>query len=204
MQCSLLGPSACGALIALLLAAESVRQRPARPLVEKSRLVQIETIKSLLAGSLWQSRRACDSPSLSLKLRTEWLWISTAGDHNVRLGAADRMISVAFTHEQHCMIIMQKAFAADADDLTHLIGHTVHCLNYFRQITLCAADITLEPHDVLSRNYTLRRDGGTHQCFDWPALYDAIQINWEEWRYKLATNSSVSLVTSLPVNVFAA
>ncbi|KAF9228292.1 hypothetical protein BS17DRAFT_773426 [Gyrodon lividus] len=120
----------------------------------------------------------------------EWLWVSTSGDHNVRLGPNDRMLNVAMTHEQHCMIIMQKAL--QLDDLGEgLMEHTMHCLTYFRQATLCAADITLEPHDVLSRNYTLRRNGGTHQCFDWPALYDVMHTNWKEWKHKLSLNSSV-------------
>ncbi|KIJ65806.1 hypothetical protein HYDPIDRAFT_27040 [Hydnomerulius pinastri MD-312] len=121
----------------------------------------------------------------------EWLWVSTAGDHNVRLGQNDRMLSVAVTHEQHCMIILQKAL--QIDELGEgLMEHTMHCLNYFRQVTLCAADSTLEPPDVLSRNYTHERDGGIHECFDWPAFYDVMQSNWQEWEHRDTINSNVS------------
>lgn len=110
----------------------------------------------------------------------EWLWTATVGDGNVRLGANQRFFSLAMVHEQHCMRWMRLALEVDELD-EHQAGHMVHCLSYMRQFALCAADTTLEPADILSRNPTKERWSTDHECSDWPAIYATMRANYLEW-----------------------
>lgn len=59
--------------------------------------------------------------------------------------------------------------------------HLEHCLNYLREVALCAADITLEPGDFTERNFDLHRTGATHMCRDPKRLYELVENNWAEW-----------------------
>ncbi|KAH7903403.1 hypothetical protein BJ138DRAFT_1168185 [Hygrophoropsis aurantiaca] len=73
----------------------------------------------------------------------EWLWTGTVGDHSVHFGPDNRYFSVSVTHQQHCgyrhLLALQENGLPEGHDRYHI----THCLNYLRQSTLCAADITL-------------------------------------------------------------
>ncbi|TFY55602.1 hypothetical protein EVJ58_g8143 [Rhodofomes roseus] len=110
----------------------------------------------------------------------EWLWTATVGDGNVRLGDNHRFFSLVMVHEQHCTRWIRMALQA-AHPHEQQKGHLAHCLNYMRQLALCSADATLEPADILSRDYAKERWNVDHQCHDWSAIYEAMRTNYLEW-----------------------
>ncbi|KAK0466169.1 uncharacterized protein EV420DRAFT_1510297 [Desarmillaria tabescens] len=46
-----------------------------------------------------------------------------------------------------------------------------------RQMILCNPDLTLEPADMLTRNYEIKRVGATHVCKDWSRVYEEMERN---------------------------
>ncbi|TFY55925.1 hypothetical protein EVJ58_g7942 [Rhodofomes roseus] len=119
---------------------------------------------------------------LSAQSTEEWLWISTVGDGDLRLGPAHRVFGVGMTHQQHCLQYLLDALQAPHPAHGEHREHPEHCLNHIRQYVLCDADITLEPPDVLDRNSTQERWIGEHRCVDWEMLRAEFRRNWMEWR----------------------
>ena len=113
---------------------------------------------------------------------TEWLWTATIGDGHVRIGKEQRMFAVAMFHELHCLRAIRGAIEKGWNNTSHARqAHILHCYNYLRQWTLCAADATLEPGDFTKRNFTTERIGATHTCIDWTAAYEMMSEKWSEW-----------------------
>lgn len=110
----------------------------------------------------------------------EWLWTATSGDGQVRLGDNHRFFSVTVVHELHCMRWMRLGLQVE-NSTEQQKGHLAHCLNYMRQLALCSADTTLEPADILSRDYTKERWSVDHRCNDWPQVYETMRDNYLEW-----------------------
>lgn len=116
----------------------------------------------------------------------EWLWTSTLYDGgHVHLGPNGRLFSVAFTHELHCLRSLRKSLTMDSPPSGSHIGHVEHCLNMLRQQFLCAADTTLEPGDILARNFTSERLIGERRCADVEAVYDTMLWHWEDFQSSL-------------------
>lgn len=112
----------------------------------------------------------------------EWLWTATIGDGHVRIGKEERMFAVAMFHELHCLRAMRNSIEKGWKTIAHSRqAHILHCFNYLRQWTLCAADVTLEPGDFTTRNFTRSRTGGTHTCVDWVPAYEVMNEKWREW-----------------------
>ncbi|KAF8902251.1 hypothetical protein CPB84DRAFT_1776311 [Gymnopilus junonius] len=119
---------------------------------------------------------------LAPEAASEWLWTATVGDGHIRLGKEERMFAVAMSHELHCLRGIREVIENGWD----MIGesrqhHILHCFNYLRQWTLCAADATLEPGDFTQRNFTAQRVGATHTCVDWLPTYEMMKDKWLEW-----------------------
>lgn len=112
----------------------------------------------------------------------EWLWISTVGDGDLRLGPMHRVFGVGMTHQQHCMQYLFDALVAPHPSHGMHAEHPEHCLNHIRQYVLCDADITLEPAAVLARNWTEERWTGEHRCVDWEMMRAEIRKHWIEWK----------------------
>ncbi|KAI9068927.1 hypothetical protein FKP32DRAFT_1587256 [Trametes sanguinea] len=142
---------------------------PRMPLPSARRAVKLALEDSVRYG-LWEAQA-----------EDEWRWTATFGDGNVHLGPNSRFFVVGITHELHCMRAYRETLAQDGPLSQHQVGHLGHCLNFLRMSTLCAADTTLEPPDVLSRNFTQDRLGGEHVCLDWPGFYDEMKANYLEW-----------------------
>ncbi|KAH9926393.1 uncharacterized protein B0H18DRAFT_933049 [Fomitopsis serialis] len=133
--------------------------------------------------------RACPSKSLSVhyslldsQSSEEWLWISTVGDGDLRLGPMHRVFGVGMTHQQHCMQYLFDALVAHHPAHGMHAEHPEHCLNHIRQYVLCDADITLEPATVLARNWTEERWTGEYRCVDWEMMRAEIRKHWIEWK----------------------
>ncbi|KAI0631446.1 hypothetical protein C8Q77DRAFT_1061518 [Trametes polyzona] len=146
---------------------------PRLPLPSARRAVAL-TLEDSARYTLWAS-----------EADIEWLWTATVGDGSVHLGPNNRFFVVGVTHELHCLRAYRQALAQDGVTVPvahgHQEGHLAHCLNFLRMSTLCAADVTLEPADVLERDFERERAGGVHECLDWPAFYREMKANWNSW-----------------------
>ncbi|KAJ7662325.1 hypothetical protein B0H17DRAFT_1020178 [Mycena rosella] len=108
-----------------------------------------------------------------------WATTSSKGFGYVRLGPEHRAFAVAMFHQLHCVRLLRAALDGRYDAVSR--GHMHHCLNYIRQMILCSPNLTLEPPDVLSRDFEIGRIGATHVCSDWSAMYRDAAENWAEW-----------------------
>ncbi|KAJ7457319.1 hypothetical protein FB451DRAFT_1274572 [Mycena latifolia] len=126
-----------------------------------------------------------------------WATSSSKGFGYVRLGPAHRAFAVAMFHQLHCVRLMRGALDRRYDDVAR--GHMHHCLNYIRQMILCDPDLTLEPPDVLDRDFEVQRTSAIHVCNDWSVMYADAAKNWEEWFGIVKANAS--LHSSMPLNV---
>ncbi|KAJ7664449.1 hypothetical protein DFH06DRAFT_323729 [Mycena polygramma] len=109
----------------------------------------------------------------------EWASGTPVGYGYVRLGPESRGFSLAMFHELHCLHVMR--LPLDGKASAHTLGHMQHCLNYLRQFILCSPNLTLEPVDVLTREFEENRVGATHVCRDWTQMYEEMENNWREW-----------------------
>ncbi|EGO00641.1 hypothetical protein SERLA73DRAFT_178504 [Serpula lacrymans var. lacrymans S7.3] len=113
----------------------------------------------------------------------EWLWTAPLGDNHIRLGPDMRMFAIPMFHQLHCLRGIREAMENGLSSLHHAQQeHIHHCFNYIRQWTLCSADVTLEPGDFMSRNFTTERVGATHTCRDWEPAYTVVNDRWFEWK----------------------
>ncbi|KAJ7074802.1 hypothetical protein C8F01DRAFT_971726, partial [Mycena amicta] len=118
-----------------------------------------------------------------------WATTSSGGFGYVRLGEEQRAFAIAMFHEMHCVRLMRAALSGRYDAAAQ--GHMHHCLNYIRQFILCSPDLTLEPPDVLSRDFEAERVGSTHVCADWSLFYQVAADNFDTFMDS-RSNSSVS------------
>ncbi|KAK0466162.1 uncharacterized protein EV420DRAFT_1510270 [Desarmillaria tabescens] len=108
----------------------------------------------------------------------EWATTATYGFGYLRLGQEQRRFALSMWHQLHCLRLMRMALDGDHDEGVR--GHMQHCLTYLRQMILCNPDLTLEPADVLTRNYEIRRKGATYVCKDWSKVYNAMEENYND------------------------
>lgn len=97
----------------------------------------------------------------------------------VRLGSSYRALNVAMYHEIHCLQQFRDVLARTRSPVYW--RQVQHCLNYLREWSLCQADLTLEPGDFTTRNFTEDRTGSTHVCHDWEPVANAVAANWDSW-----------------------
>ncbi|KAJ7589608.1 hypothetical protein C8J56DRAFT_1004308 [Mycena floridula] len=109
----------------------------------------------------------------------EWASNSAVGFGYARLGPEHRAFAIAMFHEMHCLHVLRFNLAKKTDHKLSL--HVHHCLNYLRQFILCSPNLTLEPPDVLTRDFEKERVGATHVCPNWAVMYDEMAQNWRRW-----------------------
>ncbi|TBU39970.1 hypothetical protein BD309DRAFT_900784 [Dichomitus squalens] len=115
----------------------------------------------------------------------EWASIFPAGTGGfVRLGPNSRLFGVSMFHQLHCLDKMRRA-VVDVPPTEWESWHTQHCLNYVRQMLLCAANVRLEPvkEGRGPGEESLKVDGLglEHQCRDWSILRREVERNFERW-----------------------
>ncbi|KAJ7124096.1 hypothetical protein C8R43DRAFT_899204, partial [Mycena crocata] len=108
-----------------------------------------------------------------------WATTSPKGLGYVRLGSEQRAFAISMFHQLHCVRLMRAALAGRYDPYAQ--GHMQHCLNYLRQMILCSPNLTLEPANVLTRDFEVDRVGATHICSDWSGMYQDAADNWNNW-----------------------
>ncbi|TFK71058.1 hypothetical protein BDN72DRAFT_741059, partial [Pluteus cervinus] len=101
----------------------------------------------------------------------------TPYDGIIHLGEGDNRqpYSIAMFHQLRCLNIIRKNMAEiNASNRTSEISYlTRHCMNYFRQIILCDADIHLEP--CLGTKANVHPD--VRACRDWTVVYEELEKN---------------------------
>ncbi|KAF9017605.1 hypothetical protein BDZ89DRAFT_1022061 [Hymenopellis radicata] len=110
--------------------------------------------------------------------KEEWATNAPYGKGYVRSGPEYRVYALDLFHQIHCLRNMRLALATD-DHTPKMEGHIQHCLNFIRMLALCNPNLTLEPADVLDRDFETERVGATHVCTDWREYYKAMRLNWE-------------------------
>ncbi|KAJ7150742.1 hypothetical protein C8R46DRAFT_914623 [Mycena filopes] len=108
----------------------------------------------------------------------DWASTSAVGYGFVRLGPEHRAFVLAMFHETHCTHALRFYLGDRTDKLS---AHVQHCLNYLRQFILCSPNLTLEPPDVLTRDFETDRVAATHVCPNWELLYGEMAENWYDW-----------------------
>ena len=116
----------------------------------------------------------------------EWHSIFPRGSGGfVRLGPRNRLFGVSMFHQLHCLDKMRRAVVS-APSSEWESWHTQHCLNYVRQMLLCAANTRLEPVKEgrgSGGEEGLKVDGLglEHQCRDWTLLREKAEENFRRW-----------------------
>ncbi|KAI9060766.1 hypothetical protein FKP32DRAFT_1595089 [Trametes sanguinea] len=117
----------------------------------------------------------------------EWASTFPAGSGGfVRLGPRGRLFGVSMFHQLHCLDKMRRAVLAPPPSEWES-WHTQHCLNYVRQMLLCAANVRLEPVKEVEARAGGKKEakvdglGLEHQCRDWSVLRRAAEENYLHW-----------------------
>lgn len=109
----------------------------------------------------------------------DWSTTQPFPSGSIRLGPENRHFAVSAFHQLHCLGIMRTMLAGPQEIWSG--EHMHHCLNYLRQMILCNPDLTLEPADILQRDFDIQRFGSLHVCRDFVALYDDVKVNNNRW-----------------------
>jgi len=102
------------------------------------------------------------------------------GEGWVCLGPERRPFALTMYHELHCLGRLRLALEDSANRTYEAQAeHVQHCLNYLRMMTLCRADVTLEPVIDVSLAVDLTQP---HMCRDWVQVYEEASRNAEQCR----------------------
>lgn len=85
-------------------------------------------------------------------------------------------------HQIHCLTMFSSALRYGVESPEHserFPQHVQHCLNYVRQMILCAARTDLEPMDLVNSEEKEGADGlgVVHTCVDWHAIANELESN---------------------------
>lgn len=115
-------------------------------------------------------------PIFGSDAKEEWATNSPAGFGYLRLGPEKRPYALEVAHQLHCLRIFRAGVGGDYS--LKMQWHVQHCLNFVRLNILCNPNLTLEPADVLERDFEKRRTGATHICKDWRQYFQMMEENW--------------------------
>ena len=94
-------------------------------------------------------------------------------------------------HQLRCLDVLREQILLPLEDRN--IPRSQHCLNYLRQTILCRGDMHLESFRAqtgTARETVERR--GTYRCRDFRAVYNAIEVNHENYTVRMASTGNVS------------
>lgn len=85
-------------------------------------------------------------------------------------------------HQLHCVEKTRLGLNDPMDPIATL-PHLQHCMNLLRQVTLCAADLTLEPAvvDPATNDIIATGVGVEHTCKDHSAVFEFVEENYDRW-----------------------
>ncbi|KIM90102.1 hypothetical protein PILCRDRAFT_811816 [Piloderma croceum F 1598] len=110
----------------------------------------------------------------------EWHSLFPSGGGFVRLGPEYRLFGVSMFHQLHCLDKLRRAVVQEPPSEWER-WHTQHCLNYVRQMFLCAASNRLEPVKDVTEGLKVDGLGLEHTCRDWSVLHGIAEKNFAEW-----------------------
>jgi len=110
----------------------------------------------------------------------EWHTLFPSGGGFVRLGPEYRLFGVSMFHQLHCLDKLRRAVVEEPPSEWER-WHTQHCLNYIRQMLLCAASNKLEPVKNVTEGLKVDGLGLEHTCRDWSVLRGIAEENFAEW-----------------------
>ena len=99
--------------------------------------------------------------------------------------------TIAMFHQLRCLDVLREQILLPLEDRN--IPRSQHCLNYLRQMILCRGDMHLESFRAqtgTARETVERR--GTYRCRDFRAVYNAIEVNHENYTVRMASTGNVS------------
>jgi hypothetical protein len=134
-----------------------------------------------------------DTPHYQLDDDSEWATLFPTSSGFVHLGPDYVPFRLSMFHQLHCLDMTRTSLLLILQNKSiALPKHTKHCLDYLRQMALCAADVHLEP--VAPYLLKLGVDpSGIHRCWDWSAVYAELERNAKEWhKWKEVTRDEPS------------
>ena len=124
-----------------------------------------------------------ESVHYSLNSTLEWDSLIPAGTGGaVRLGPDDRFYTVSMFHQLQCLNDLRKAVVQTEDESEPTKERVHHCLNYVRQMLLCAASVRLEPVKPTAGGRGADGFWLEHRCKDWTLLRQEVELNHGRWR----------------------
>lgn len=125
-----------------------------------------------------------DTVHYALNESADWASLFPQGSGGfVRLGPRHRLFGVSMFHQLHCLDKMRRAVVQEPPSEWER-WHTQHCLNYVRQMLLCASNLRLEPVEVVFEHGRERMKadglGLEHRCRDWSTLRREVEKNFEQ------------------------
>ncbi|KAJ6498097.1 hypothetical protein C8R47DRAFT_318690 [Mycena vitilis] len=118
-------------------------------------------------------------PITGIDAKEDWASNSPAGYGYLRLGPEKRHYALDLAHQLHCLRNIRGGLAGDRSK--KMLWHVQHCLNFLRMMALCMPNLTLEPVDVLERDFEIHRAGATHVCKDWRQYFEHMEENWYDF-----------------------
>lgn len=117
----------------------------------------------------------------------EWASLFPCGDSFIRPATHGRQFTISMFHQLHCINNIRLALARRPLPLAHI--H--HCMNYLRQMILCASNMQLEPlsRRLMEKSNLMAVDGLglTHMCRDWSMVYRIFEDQYKEWENSTST-----------------
>ncbi|KAJ3481077.1 hypothetical protein NLI96_g7905 [Meripilus lineatus] len=98
----------------------------------------------------------------------------------VRLGPKRHLYGISMFHQLHCLQQFSNAIAKRPTRQTEW-DHVSHCMNYVRQMVLCASNLRLEPLKESPQGLKVDGLGLKHTCRDWTRLWDLAEENYKGW-----------------------
>ncbi|KAJ6569451.1 hypothetical protein B0H19DRAFT_695289 [Mycena capillaripes] len=118
-------------------------------------------------------------PIVGIDAKEDWASNSPAGYGYLRLGPEKRQYALDLAHQLHCLRNIRGGLAGNHSP--KMQWHVQHCLNFLRMMALCMPNLTLEPADVLDRDFEIDRTGATHVCKDWRQYMKEMEANWYDF-----------------------
>jgi len=127
------------------------------------------------------------APDDVAEIEAEWASLFPSGNGFIHVGPHGREFTISMFHQLHCINNIRLALGLRPPSLYHI----QHCMNYLRQMILCASNTRLEPMSRRlkeSRNVTAVDGLGlTHVCRDWGAVYQLFEDERTQWKRRVET-----------------
>ncbi|RPD75666.1 hypothetical protein L226DRAFT_570654 [Lentinus tigrinus ALCF2SS1-7] len=124
-----------------------------------------------------------ESVHYSLNFTLEWESLIPSGTAGaVRLGPDKRYYIVSMFHQLQCLDELRRAVVQTGNGSDSSSERVHHCLNYIRQMLLCAANVRLEPVKPTAGGRGADGFWLEHRCRDWSMLRREVEDNYERWQ----------------------